>query len=259
MKDYLAQAAITAPKAIVGTIPSTLVLDNLKDIIREGNKLDLIKKSMFYGKDLEGYTPEHIRGWLPVPVSRLPALLLGLPSELAAVEVIHGVVGAITETVELAEALVTALESGIPIDVVNLAEECGDVLWYIACILRHSGKEFPDLMEQNIAKLRKRYPDGFTTYDALNRDLGGERVVLEATQAAPAAKPVVHVTQGSLMHYIEQGDNGEPAMRLHGFTKAGPGVAERDVLTSRVVKVDVATGTYETKNTVYIVDSWSAR
>lgn len=269
MKDYLQQAALTAPKQIIGEIPSTLVLDCLKDIIGQGNKLDRLKKNMFYGKELNGDVPEELRGHTPLPVSRLPTLLLGLPSEHAAVEVIHGVVGAITETVELAEALVAALESGIAIDVVNLAEECGDVIWYLACILRHGGKDFPDLMEQNIAKLRKRYPDGFTTYDALNRNLTEERRVLEQSQAQgkygalvdendqPVPKAVVNLRDAVLLTGMLVGEGPKVGLRLAGDAEGHPEHGDNPVRTSRIVKFDEASNTYETRNTVYKVISWA--
>lgn len=40
--------------------------------------------------------------------------------------------------------------------------------------------------ETNIAKLKKRYPEGFNSHDALNRDLNAERRVLESGAAATA-------------------------------------------------------------------------
>jgi len=44
-----------------------------------------------------------------------------------------------------------------------LREEIGDILWYLAAIIRAEGWEFEDIMEENINKLRKRYPEKFTT------------------------------------------------------------------------------------------------
>lgn len=254
MKDYLAQAALTAPKSMhEAKAPRLDLLCILEEIIDQGNALDILKKSLFYGKDYPGEGFGSDASCLGLGASLGKHL-----TPLAQVEVVHGIIGAITEAVELGEALVESISTGTPIDMVNLAEECGDVLWYIACILRHSGKEFPDLMEQNIAKLRKRYPDGFTTYDALNRDLGAERVVLEATQAAPAAKPVVHMAEAVLM-YAAAVEPGAPVMRLSGFAQGHPVHGNNGVTSTRVVKADMAAGTYETKNTVYVVDSWASR
>lgn len=250
MKDYLAQAACTAPKSMhEAKAPRMDLLCILEEIIDQGNALDIVKKSLFYGKDYPG----------EVFTSDVSCLGLGTSlgkhiTPLAQVEVVHGIIGVITEAVELGEALVESISAGTPIDMVNLSEECGDVIWYLACILRHTGKDFPGLMEQNIAKLRARYPDGFTEYDALNRDLGAERAVLEATQAAPAAKPVVHLSEASLMH---EAQGGAPVMRLLGVAKEHPRQGDGEIITTRVVNADIAANTYETKNTVYIVDSWA--
>lgn len=182
MKDYLVQAAQTAPKVVAGRrlVPEVDLLRALEETIATGNNLDILKKSLFYGKDLP-YTTDDSQ----VKCIDFAAKLGTHLGELAQVEVLHGIIGIITESSELAEALVNAVHSGAPLDMVNLSEECGDVLWYMACILRHTNKSFHDLQVQNIAKLRKRYPNGFLAYDALNRDLGAERSVLEADEDGP--------------------------------------------------------------------------
>ena len=43
----------------------------------------------------------------------------------------------------------------------TLANELGDVLWYVADIARARGLRLSEIAAQNIAKLRRRYPDGF--------------------------------------------------------------------------------------------------
>jgi NTP pyrophosphatase (non-canonical NTP hydrolase) len=44
----------------------------------------------------------------------------------------------------------------------KLAEEMGDVLWYIALVCTALDISLGDVMEANIAKLRARYPDGWS-------------------------------------------------------------------------------------------------
>lgn len=250
MKDYLTQAALTAPKAIHGQKVSESELRGcLNNLIEVGNWLDGLKKSIFYGKG------EHLGEHVTCVNQSTLAVLLPSGTDLAQVEIFHGIIGAITETVELAEALMDSLENGKPLDVVNLSEECGDVLWYLACILRHSGKDFPDLQEQNIAKLRKRYPNGFLEYDALNRDLGQERTVLEATnggkQQATAERASIHRRNGK--HY------------LHGVTADHPKLAQGaehvGYLFNSSSIVSIAYGgpdgdVVETRNTIYTIRSW---
>lgn len=51
----------------------------------------------------------------------------------------------------------------------DLADEMGDCLWYIAGLCTICGLDMGDVMERNIAKLKERYPDGFSYYDSKNR------------------------------------------------------------------------------------------
>lgn len=45
-------------------------------------------------------------------------------------------------------------------------ENLGDVLWYVAMICNFYGWDIEDIFKENMEKLRKRYPDGFTEKDA---------------------------------------------------------------------------------------------
>ena len=90
-------------------------------------------------------------------------------------ETLHGIIGAATEAGELLGAAKKALFYGRPIDLENVREEIGDILWYLAAIIRAEGWTFEELMEENIAKLKIRYPKQFTTKNAFERkDKKGE-------------------------------------------------------------------------------------
>lgn len=92
----------------------------------------------------------------------------------------HGAMGMDTEQAELMDMLKKHFIYGKQLDEVNVLEECGDGLWYIALALDACGFTLEEAMVKNIEKLRKRYPDKFSPEKALNRDLEGERKVLEA-------------------------------------------------------------------------------
>lgn len=91
----------------------------------------------------------------------------------------HGAMGVVTEGGELTDILKRFKFYAKPIDWVNVAEEAGDVLWYVAMIARACGLTLEDIACANIAKLAKRYPDKFSNEAALNRDLAAERKTLE--------------------------------------------------------------------------------
>lgn len=50
-----------------------------------------------------------------------------------------------------------------------MMEEIGDCLWYLAGICSVMGYNLGGVMERNIEKLEKRYPDGFSPENSKNR------------------------------------------------------------------------------------------
>jgi NTP pyrophosphatase (non-canonical NTP hydrolase) len=102
------------------------------------------------------------------------------PSEAKRIDrLLHALFGMCTEAGEAQDMLKKHLMYGKAFDAVNILEECGDSLWYIALALDACGFTMEQAMERNIAKLRTRYPEQFTEDAAINRDLDAERKVLE--------------------------------------------------------------------------------
>lgn len=92
---------------------------------------------------------------------------------------VHYLLGIGTEAGELQDQLKKHLAYGKPFDEVNIKEELGDLMWYVARTCDTLGLTLEEVMEVNINKLKARYGDKFTAYAALNRDLENERKVLE--------------------------------------------------------------------------------
>jgi NTP pyrophosphatase (non-canonical NTP hydrolase) len=61
----------------------------------------------------------------------------------------------------------TAHGHDIPLE--TLADELGDVLWYVAEAASACGLELGNIAHQNIDKLRSRYPEGFSEERSINR------------------------------------------------------------------------------------------
>ena len=56
----------------------------------------------------------------------------------------------------------------------HMAEELGDLLWYVALAAQHLGVPMSSMAQANIAKLRARFPEKYTDAAAENRaDKGG--------------------------------------------------------------------------------------
>jgi NTP pyrophosphatase (non-canonical NTP hydrolase) len=94
-------------------------------------------------------------------------------------DLMHAAAGVCTEGGELMDVFKKFHFYGKPIDWTNVEEEIGDVLWYLALACRASGTTLEAVAEKNIAKLKARYPDKFTNFRAINRDLEAERKILE--------------------------------------------------------------------------------
>jgi NTP pyrophosphatase (non-canonical NTP hydrolase) len=84
---------------------------------------------------------------------------------------LHGAIGLCTETGELQDALKKHIMYGKELDLLNMKEELGDVLWYVSLLINELDSSFEEIMEMNIKKLQKRYPQGFTPEAALKRNL----------------------------------------------------------------------------------------
>lgn len=79
------------------------------------------------------------------------------------ISTLHGIIGISTEAGELLDVVKKAMFYDRSPDLENVREEIGDLMWYIMCILRSENWDLEDIMEENITKLKKRYPNQFTT------------------------------------------------------------------------------------------------
>lgn len=91
----------------------------------------------------------------------------------------HGLMGVVTEVGEAMDVLKLFKFYAKPIDYVNVQEEVGHILWYVAILARSAGTDLETIALANIAKLKARYPDEYTNEAALNRDLTAERAALQ--------------------------------------------------------------------------------
>ncbi len=73
------------------------------------------------------------------------------------------------ETGEVVDIIKKYLFHGKPFHRDQLILELGDVRWYLESFAWILGVSMEEIEEANIAKLRKRFPDGFTYADAYRR------------------------------------------------------------------------------------------
>ena len=82
---------------------------------------------------------------------------------------INGVMGLCGESGEAIDIIKKHLAQGHPLDREALAKELGDICWYVAETAQVLGYDLETIMTMNIEKLKKRYPDGFSREDSINR------------------------------------------------------------------------------------------
>ena len=177
--DYVAEAHLTASPHFCGDrVPLAHFAAVLQDAIDALSALDRIKKAFFYGRDLGPLALDVGDVWQNC--AKLPEWISDHPEDdEKARNIIHAIIGKATEAGELLELLHATAINGEVFDVANAGEEIGDGFWYDALLARACGLTFDGIQRTNIAKLRHRFPNAFTEYDANNRDLFAERRILE--------------------------------------------------------------------------------
>ena len=83
--------------------------------------------------------------------------------------IINGLFGLSGEVGELTDMVKKWIFHEKELDEDHAKKELGDVMWYIAMICESFGWSLDEIMQMNIDKLKKRYPDGFDTERANNR------------------------------------------------------------------------------------------
>lgn len=87
-------------------------------------------------------------------------------------QLINGALGLAGESGEIADIIKKHLMQGHPLDIEHVVKELGDVCWYIAETATAIGYDMETIMQMNIDKLKKRYPDGFDYERSQHREKG---------------------------------------------------------------------------------------
>ena len=82
---------------------------------------------------------------------------------------INGVMGLCGESGEAIDIVKKWLAQGHELDREKLAKELGDIAWYLAETAYALDIPLEDILQANIDKLKKRYPEGFDSQRSINR------------------------------------------------------------------------------------------
>lgn len=185
-KTYIDNALRTESR--LDKLPMNLggTLRMLALLVAASDVADTFKRGVFYGKGLNKdkldtqlvalqsalFDAQRVLSRLDTPEDA--------PVELTPpnLRLLHGFIGVFGEAGEGLEALVKQIVTG-ELDLTNVGEELGDQQWYQAIISDETGVTFEQTRETNIAKLKLRYGEKFSSKAATERDLVAERSVLE--------------------------------------------------------------------------------
>ena len=86
-------------------------------------------------------------------------------------KLINGILGLVGESGEVADHVKKHVFQYQELSYGHLAEELGDVCWYIALLADAIGYSFDDILRINLEKSKKRYPNGFDSERSRNRSM----------------------------------------------------------------------------------------
>lgn len=84
--------------------------------------------------------------------------------------VLNGVMGLNGEAGECIDIVKKHLFQGHELDADKLLDELGDTLWYAAILAEGIGTTLDDVMQHNVDKLMRRYPEGFDAERSIHRE-----------------------------------------------------------------------------------------
>jgi NTP pyrophosphatase (non-canonical NTP hydrolase) len=88
------------------------------------------------------------------------------------VRLLYTLIGLTTEANEALDVFKKCLFYKRPFALDHFASELSDCMWYLTMAADIAGFSLEDIMQINVDKLRKRYPEKFTTELANNRQKG---------------------------------------------------------------------------------------
>ncbi len=85
---------------------------------------------------------------------------------------INGVMGLCGESGEAIDIVKKWLAQGHELDKTKLAKELGDIAWYLAETAYALDLSLEDVLQENLNKLERRYPNGFSAERSIRREEG---------------------------------------------------------------------------------------
>lgn len=135
--------------------------------------LDFLKKKIMYNPNPQELLKLDAKITKELSVFDDPQVIDMIAEDETLSKLFHYYIGVATEANECVLALVKAAKGNM--DIINITEEHGDLLYYVSRANDELGLNLEDQLDKTINKLKIRYPDKFTTENAINRNEDEER------------------------------------------------------------------------------------
>lgn len=185
---------ITNVKKTESVLPQETLIDTgtLMQVMRlgifAGQVVDMYKAQMFYNRPINKEKLKESLDSLSLATSRMHGLSIDSrnasvvsrdpwkPSEATHVSLrlLHSVFGLNSESAEIMENLLKAMQDKTEPDKVNLTGEYSDMSWFMGIGMDDMGTDAETVWDQNIAKLRVRFGEKFSLEAANNRNVDAE-------------------------------------------------------------------------------------
>ncbi len=185
INDYKQAALRTEAKTDSPAVNRELLLCSLELFISSAKILDHIKKYVFYGKPYDSNGLQSaIRAANEVSKVINDFDLSDFDNYEETLQcdsrVLHGIIGVATEAGELAEELYFSdwgdKDGKVKGDrAKQMLDETFDIAWYQSVLIDALGSDWSTGLENNIAKLKVRFPDRFESDLAINKNKDVER------------------------------------------------------------------------------------
>lgn len=78
-------------------------------------------------------------------------------------------IGLASECGEFSDIVIKSVFQGHDFDEIHAISEMGDIMFYLCGLASLMGISFKELMAENLAKVKRRYPNGYNNIDSINR------------------------------------------------------------------------------------------
>lgn len=163
-QQLAARTLIDRPDRMPSALEFKLLWNALMQSTYSGELAERLKKSICHQQNNVDYTSVILRLEKAEPLNTPPS------ATEESYMLIWNLLGLVGEVTELVDECLVAMANGKMPDALLVLKETGDISWYQNAIATKLGIKMNDVQEHNVAKLKARYPEGYSAERSTNRE-----------------------------------------------------------------------------------------